>query len=208
MVVREGADRARALAALQKERADRLELTNAELERKAHEDALTGIANRRGLDIKLAELYADRRVGRRCSLALLDIDRFKWVNDTFLHTTGDKVLSRLGAVLRECSREKDFVARFGGEEFAVALVDIAPVEVAAACERIRAAIAGAAWSELHADLVVTVSVGFAHFDETDEGIEGLVRLADARLFEAKRAGRNRVVGSSEGTGSQFPAPLA
>jgi GGDEF domain-containing protein len=56
--------------------------------------------------------------------------------------------------------------------------------------------------------VVTVSVGFAHFDEADEGIEGLVRLADARLFEAKRAGRNRVVGSSEGTGSQFPAPLA
>jgi diguanylate cyclase (GGDEF)-like protein len=197
MEVREGAARARESAALQKERADRLELTNVELAREAHEDVLTGIANRRGLDTKLTELFADRRGGRRCSLALLDVDHFKQVNDTFLHTTGDKVLARLGAVLRECSREKDVVARFGGEEFAVALVDIDPAEAGAACERIRAAVAGAAWSELHPDLLVTVSVGFAHFSEAGEGVADLVKLTDARLFDAKRAGRNRVVGPGE-----------
>lgn len=177
MEVREGAERARALAATQQARADRLERSNQELSREALEDALTGIGNRRGLDIRLAALFADQRGRRRCSLALLDIDRFKWVNDTFLHTTGDKVLTRIGAVLRECSREKDVVARFGGEEFAVAFVDIDPTEVAAACERIRAAIAGVLWAEFHPDLVVTVSVGFGHFDEADESVEELVKVA-------------------------------
>ncbi|KQW36546.1 diguanylate cyclase [Rhizobacter sp. Root404] len=199
--VREGAERARAFAALQQERADRLEHSNQELalEAKRHasaalQDALTGIANRRCLDTELAALMNDRRGRGRCSLALLDIDHFKWVNDTFLHTTGDKVLRRIGAVLRECSREKDVVARFGGEEFAVIFVDIDPLEVAGACDRIRRAIADVAWSEVQPDLTVTVSLGFAHFDEAGGDVDELVKVADGRLFQAKRAGRNRAVG--------------
>lgn len=201
MEVQEGAQRARALAAAHQARAEHLERSNEELAREAErltrtslEDALTGIANRRALDQRLAALFADRRDRRRCSLALLDIDRFKWVNDTFLHTTGDKVLTRLGTVLKECSRQNDFVARFGGEEFAVLFVDVELAEVATACERIRAAVEGANWVDLHRDLAVTVSIGFAHFDEGNEAVEELVKVADGRLFDAKRAGRNRVVG--------------
>ncbi|HWH84439.1 MAG TPA: GGDEF domain-containing protein, partial [Burkholderiaceae bacterium] len=208
MEVREGAERARALAASHLARAERLERSNEELAREAErlartslEDALTGIANRRALDQRLSALFSDRRGRARCSLALLDIDRFKWVNDTFLHTTGDKVLVRLGAILRECSREKDVVARFGGEEFAVVFVDIDPAEVDGACERMRQAVEGTPWAELHTDLAVTVSIGYGHFDEGGESVEELVKVADARLFQAKRAGRNRVAGPQQ-TGSR------
>ena len=208
MEVREGAERARALAATQQARADRLERNNEELAREAErlaraalEDGLTGIPNRRALDDRLNALFADRRGRGRCSLALLDIDRFKWVNDNLLHATGDKVLIRLGAVLVACSRQNDFAARYGGEEFAVLFVDIDPAEVARACERLRLAVQRAPWSELHPDLAVTVSLGFAHFDEGGESIEELVKLADRRLYQAKNSGRNRVVGAA---GSVLP----
>ena len=201
MAVREETKRAHALAAAQQARADRLERSNGafareaeQLARSALEDSLTGIANRRRLDQELAALIADRHSRQRCSLALLDIDHFKQVNDRFLHTTGDKVLAKLGAILRQCSRENDLVARFGGEEFAIVLVNVDAGDVALACERVRHAVASAGWSDLNSELKVTASIGFCHFDEVGDNLEELIKLADTRLFQAKRAGRNRVFG--------------
>jgi diguanylate cyclase (GGDEF)-like protein len=206
MEVREETARTRALAAAQRARADRLQRSNEELEREARrlarsalEDSLTGVANRRRLDQELGAFLADRRARQRCSLALLDIDHFKEVNDRFLHTTGDKVLTRLGAILRQCSREGDLVARFGGEEFAIVFVNVDTADVAQACERIRAAITDAAWSEFHPELSVTASIGFCHFSEVEDSMDDLIKVADARLFQAKRGGRNCVVGPTEPT---------
>ena len=201
MEVREDAEHARALAAAQQARADGLERRNEDLAREAVllargalEDSLTGIANRRRLDQELAALITDRLGRHHCSLALLDIDHFKQVNDRFLHTTGDKVLARMGAILRQCSREKDLVARFGGEEFAIVFVNVEAGDVALACERFRQAVAGAGWSDLNSELTVTVSIGFCDFAEVDDNLEELIKLADNRLFQAKRGGRNRVIG--------------
>lgn len=86
------------------------------------------------------------------------------------------------------------MARFGGEEFAIVFVNIDASEVAIACERVRQTIAGAGWSELDPKLAVTASIGFCHFEEARESIEELIKIAGARLFQAKRTGRNRAIG--------------
>jgi PleD family two-component response regulator len=106
-------------------------------------------------------------------------------------------------VLRECSREKDFVARFGGEAFYGA-VDIAAAEVAAACERIRVAIAGAAWSG-PCRLGVTVSFGLPHFDKAGGGMEVLVKLADAGCFKPSARVETAPSGRAKEAESQFAA---
>lgn len=121
------------------------------------------------------------------------------MNDRFLHTTGDKVLAKVGAILRQCSRQGDLVARFGGEEFAVVFVNGDTADVAQACERIRVAIANAEWSEFHPELRVTASIGFCHFDEIADSVDHLIKVADGRLFQAKRGGRNCVVGPTQPT---------
>lgn len=207
--VREETARVRALAAAQRARADRLERSNEDLSREAArfaqsamEDSLTGIANRRRLDQELAALIGDRRARQRCSLTLLDIDHFKQVNDRFLHTTGDKVLAKMGAILRQCSREEDLVARFGGEEFAIVFVNVDADDVSRACERVRQAVASARWSDLNPGLTVTVSIGFCRFDEVGDNLEELLTVADDRLFQAKRSGRNRVIGPTGHTNSR------
>ena len=152
----------------------------------AQRDPLTGLHNRRYLE-------QARDIGGPVALAVLDIDHFKTVNDRFGHAVGDRVLVRVGELLREQLRSDDVVARTGGEEFVLLMPRTSDAEALACCERVRAALRAEPWGELAgARLRITASLGVVTApDATDLG--ALERDADARLYAAKRAGRDRAV---------------
>jgi len=165
-----------------------------EQRRLALTDPLTRLPNREALNGQLSrEEERYRRYGRPLSLAVCDIDRFKAVNDRYGHATGDAVLREVAACLRESLRETDFVARFGGEEFVILLPETAPEQAAGALDTVRMAVA-ARRVECRgaAPLNVTVSFGVACFGEGDDAERVFIR-ADAALYQAKGAGRDRVI---------------
>ena len=163
-------------------------------------DALTGLYNRRHLDDELPVLLTAAGADRPLSVGLLDLDHFKLVNDTCSHEVGDEVLRRVARVLEATAathRPGSFAARMGGEEFLLVLVDCPADAALDVFEEVRATIARQPWEELTCGLPVTVSVGAAISPhplplQTAE----LLSRADARLYEAKHAGRDRVVGPS------------
>lgn len=157
-------------------------------------DALTGVANRRELDRRLAE-EAERaaRHGRPLAVALLDADHFKDVNDRFGHAIGDEVLRRLAALLRQQGRRSDFVARYGGEEFCLLFTDTAATDAVRVAESVCGAVRALDLSDLVPGLRLSVSIGVAGLDEAGS-TTALLALADQRLYAAKRGGRDRVVG--------------
>jgi diguanylate cyclase (GGDEF)-like protein len=175
----------------------------ARLAEESRTDALTGLANRRRFDERLTdEAERQARLGgeARLSLALLDIDFFKRINDTHGHAMGDAVLRELGALVAVRVRGADFAARLGGEEFCVLCFGLSREQAGLAAEAWRAAVAAHDWQRLHPGLAVTVSIGVADWREAPDA-QALMALADARLYAAKHAGRNRVVAD----GSALPA---
>jgi diguanylate cyclase (GGDEF)-like protein len=173
-------------------------LENARLhrivERQAMVDSLTGLANRRSLEETLrSELARAGRFGDTVSLVMADLDEFKRVNDAFGHATGDEVLQAFAKTLRETVRESDVAGRWGGEEFALVLTGTDAAGGARLAERARAAIADHDFGPIGR---VTASFGVASFPESEE-LGELLAAADSALYEAKRAGRNRVVVSPE-----------
>ncbi|HET7452127.1 MAG TPA: diguanylate cyclase [Thermoanaerobaculia bacterium] len=171
-----------------------LEEKNRELAQLAATDPLTGLPNRRAFDVNLQrEVEGARRHGDALSLVLLDVDEFKPVNDRFGHDVGDEVLREIGRRLRLSCRTGDTVARIGGEEFALILTRTGGEGAVSVAERTRAAISGSPAATSVGALSVTVSAGIASaggpiaFDPQE-----LYRAADDALYEAKRAGRNRV----------------
>jgi diguanylate cyclase (GGDEF)-like protein len=162
------------------------------LERESREDALTGIANRRHFMQRLAaEFEVAVAVGQPLTLAIADLDRFKIVNDDLGHTVGDEALRRSASLMRNLCRETDLVARIGGEEFALILPGMPQAAAAEFCERLRSAIETHDWRAVHPHLRVTVSIGVFQWDGKADGT-ALLEAADAQLYRAKRAGRNRV----------------
>ncbi|GAB3462066.1 hypothetical protein GCM10027321_23360 [Massilia terrae] len=164
-------------------------------------DALTGAYNRRYIDRRLAEeISRARRAGGALSLMFIDLDHFKRVNDSVGHQGGDEVLREAAARIKAELRLSDALARFGGEEFVVLLVDADQRSAAVVAERIRARMAHTAVELADGTPVnVTVSIGVAGLEHVDvkRPVEDLalqlLALADSALYRAKQAGRNRVV---------------
>ncbi|NHC12351.1 GGDEF domain-containing protein [Motilibacter deserti] len=151
-------------------------------------DALTGVANRRSFDEALErELSRASRSGAPFALALLDIDFFKRLNDTYGHQTGDVALQRVAAAVAGAVRGSDVVARYGGEEFAVVMPATGLEDAAMVAERVRAAV-----QAIEAEPHVTVSVGVAAYPEAARTAPVLLAAADAALYASKEGGRNRV----------------
>lgn len=163
------------------------------LELQAHTDVLTGLANRRHFfEVAEAELERSRRYETPLSLLMLDIDRFKEVNDAHGHRAGDRVLQQLARTCLEVLRSVDVVGRVGGEEFAILLPETSLEGAVEVAERLREAVALAEVArEEGVPLRITVSIGVAMLAGT-VNLDTLLSQADAALYDAKRTGRNRV----------------
>lgn len=177
--------------------------------REAEQDPLTGLANRKAYERRLRELARESmETGRLLSLVVVDIDHFKSFNDMYGHRMGDAVLRVVAEVLRRHVRADDLVARYGGEEFVLLLADAGLDAALAVAERIREE-AGARHlvdRRTGRDLGrLTISAGVAEY-QPGEPLDELFRRADAALYEAKRAGRNRVVAET-GIAAADAAPL-
>jgi two-component system, cell cycle response regulator len=159
-------------------------------------DALTGAYNRRHLEERLrAELAYAVRHGTELSVVLMDIDHFKQINDSFGHLAGDAVLRHVALTIARQIRGEDVFARYGGEEFLLILRSTSGADAIRAAERVRATVAVMSASFESRIIPVTLSAGCASLSECPERLSSaLIALADARLFDAKRAGRNRVHG--------------
>ena len=172
----------------------RLKEQSEAFERMALEDALTGIGNRRNLDAHLAQAF-ERAVELRrpLSFALFDIDEFKQINDRFSHAAGDYALVAVAQALHDGMGARGSIARWGGEEFAALFEDMPLEEARLLCERLRERVQAIDCSEFAPGWSMTISggvterTGLAHHEK-------LVSRADALLYEAKRAGRNRICG--------------
>jgi diguanylate cyclase (GGDEF)-like protein len=179
---------------VQRSRLRDAERQTAVLRRHALEDPLTGLDNRRSAERRLGSL----RLGEEpLSLAIVDVDRFKQVNDDASHSHGDAVLQRVADLLREHSRAGDEVFRWAGDEFLVVLPTATEEQAVGVMERLRAAVEEASWDDLQLSGPVTVSVGVATAPAGEEGgtpagWRALFDTADLHLFSAKRGGRNRV----------------
>ena len=162
-----------------------------EMEVRTLRDPLTALGNRREVARRLpALLQGASAAAHPVALAMLDLDHFKQINDRFGHPVGDRVLVATAQLLRDSVRASDLVARTGGEEFLAVLPDAPPGRARAVCERIRARIEGHDWSTLAPGMAVTISIGLAASPPYDEAL--LTARADAALYAAKRAGRNRI----------------
>ena len=175
----------------------RLQVAVSELERLAVTDALTGLSNRRHFDHMLAnEMERSVRSGIPVTLILLDVDHFKRYNDTYGHPAGDEALKKLATVLRRALRKTDFVARWGGEEFAILLLDTGAKAGLIVANKLRQQIRDAQdvdASEPNADRVLTVSLGVASAPAHATDSSVLLQLADNALYSAKRAGRDQAI---------------
>ncbi len=172
-------------------------LRSQRLRRQSRSDRLTGLPNRSFFDERVeVELSRARRYGEPVALAMIDVDHFKRYNDTWGHAAGDVALREVAASIEDQIRESDLVVRYGGEEFVALFPSMTAKDALDRVEQIRRAV------ELHPILIprrpdqayVTISVGVAAYGLDGVTAEDLLDRADARLFEAKQAGRNRVVG--------------
>ncbi|RMG60605.1 MAG: GGDEF domain-containing protein [Deltaproteobacteria bacterium] len=158
-------------------------------------DPLTKLKNRRYLGMYLEEtLKVSRRYGDSLTVAMVDIDHFKKINDTYGHPVGDEVLASLAEILRSSVRESDLVVRYGGEEFTLVLQRTNRERAKNVLERIREDIAGRVFDTQAGKLSLTVSIGYTTCDCNGEKVRmtRFLRVADAALYRAKEGGRNRV----------------
>ncbi|MCI0343869.1 MAG: GGDEF domain-containing protein, partial [Chloroflexi bacterium] len=166
--------------------------TVREAEARAATDPLTGLPNRRYFDEFCGLLARRRRAGDAVGVLMIDIDRFKALNDRFGHAVGDEVLKAVAGAIATAVRDDDVPARVGGEEFAVLLRNPGDGVAAEVGERVRQSV-GALDLRSHGVDRVSVSVGVAVAQGADEAIGQIVDRADRALYRAKRTGRDRVI---------------
>ncbi len=176
--------------------AEQLQLQAAAFAAQAREDGLTGLANRRAFDEQSAlEFNRAQRLDQSLCLVILDIDHFKSINDRFSHQTGDIVLQRLAALLRQQVRDIDLIARWGGEEFVLLLPQTELAQALEICQRIRLAVMALDFTAVGAGLQVTASFGVAG-NAGVSSYDKLLSRADQLLYQAKAQGRNCVCSES------------
>ncbi|HET9520573.1 MAG TPA: GGDEF domain-containing protein [Candidatus Limnocylindrales bacterium] len=169
--------------------------SHREAEARASTDALTGLPNRRYFDEFCALLARRRRAEDAIGILMVDIDRFKVLNDTYGHAVGDEVLRAVAGAIASAVREDDVPARFGGEEFAVLLRNPSRDEAFEVGERVREAVASLDLARFGV-ASASVSVGVAVATEADQPITEVIEQADKALYDAKRRGRDRVVAAA------------
>jgi len=169
-------------------------------------DPLTGLYNRRYMQEFLDRaLLSARRKRRPLSVLMLDLDHYKRYNDTFGHSAGDRALAAVGETLLRCVRAEDIACRYGGEEFALILPECSLQHAAVRAEEIRRRVREhRPGPDEQTTGTITVSIGVAAFDETTDRVDLLLKFADDALYEAKRAGRDRVVVARPAAGSPDP----
>lgn len=178
-----------------------VEEKNRELHRLARMDPVMQVPNRPHFESSaVVELARFHRSGRQASLLLIDIDQFKLINDRHGHGMGDIVLKRVAALLKEAVREVDLPARYGGDEFAVLLVDTDSTRAQAVAERIRQQLMQQAFDNAP-ELTCTLSIGVAEATRNYHTLDAWVQAADAALYCAKAAGRNRIEVGPQETGT-------
>jgi diguanylate cyclase (GGDEF)-like protein len=175
---------------------DQLRKANELLTEVSHTDHLTGLYNRRYLmDVLEREFSRARRNGGFLSLLIIDIDRFKDINDRYGHQGGDLVLAEAASVFRDQLRSYDIAVRFGGDEFVAVLPGTAPSEAMSVAERVRKAIEESRFPGDMTQIRLTFSIGVAvHPADGIETVADFIREADCSLYRAKGQGRNRIEG--------------
>ena len=177
--------------------ATELAVANRRLQQAALTDPLTGLSNRRHLMERIEQEWAiASRNQRPFALMMIDIDAFKQVNDNHGHEVGDQVLNKVAALLRQGARVEDVVGRLGGDEFVVVCPEANLAIGARLAEQLRRNLAQQTIQVGSVSLQVTVSIGVSQQDATASTVDEVLRRADAALYRAKRAGRNRVSGDS------------
>lgn len=157
-------------------------------------DPLTGLFNRRFLMGKFTELFdLQKKTNNPLSCILIDLDKFKQINDDFGHNAGDEVLKVFSKQCLNLIFEPNYFGRYGGEEFLIIMPDTDDKHAYALAEKIRSFCARAALKTDSGEFRVTVSVGISHLNRSDRYFDQLIDRADKRLYEAKKLGRNRVV---------------
>jgi len=173
---------------------------------RATRDALTGLWNRATvLELLSGEIETARRSSTPLAVALADVDHFKLINDTLGHAGGDEVLRQLTQRLRASLRQRDLIGRYGGEEFVIVMPGVPEEDRGSLMESVRESIASLPFTLNGTELQITISIGVAWMDPAGEDAADLIRRADHALYEAKSAGRNRVMYHLDGDSS--PAAL-
>jgi diguanylate cyclase (GGDEF)-like protein len=159
----------------------------------ATHDELTGLTNRSEMRAALIKnLARAERYKEPFSLLLIDLDRFKIINDNYGHAAGDRVLKVFSGLAKQIARETDLLARWGGEEFIILLTNTDAIRATHIAERLRAATEETTISVNQQNIHITISIGVASYPEDGKSIEELISRADGALYEAKRNGRNRI----------------
>jgi two-component system cell cycle response regulator len=164
------------------------------LAQRAQVDGLTGLWNRAFFNQRWKE-EVDRsaRHGHSLSVAMVDIDHFKSINDTYGHAAGDAALQGTARILQQSCRTHDLVCRYGGEEFVIVMPDTCPQDAAIVCDRMRLAIAAEDWPR-HPARKVTASIGICGCTgAANKPADAIVETADANLYRAKNGGRNQII---------------
>ena len=175
-----------------------LELANRRLKKLSITDGLTELFNHRHVHQLLHEEFErSARTGESIAVVMMDLDRFKAVNDTYGHPTGDVILYETAQIIQDTAREIDMVGRYGGEEFIAILPETGEEQAAHFAERVRQRVEGNVYRDGPTEVRMTVSCGVAAKRQAIDSPEALLKAADEALYQAKHSGRNRVVRASQ-----------